>query len=119
MLILVTGCAGFIGSHLCELLLDAGHEVTGVDALTDYYDPRLKLRNLSRCMESARFHFLHTSISNTRADLFREAEVIYHLAAQPGVRKSWGRDFEIYVTNNILNTQILLERVCGSKNLKR
>src|SRR5689334_16565461 len=110
MWILVTGCAGFIGSHLCELLLDAGHEVTGVDALTDYYDPRLKLRNLNRCMESARFHFLHTSISEAPAELFREAEAIYHLAAQPGVRTSWGRDFETYVRHNILNTQILLEQ---------
>jgi nucleoside-diphosphate-sugar epimerase len=118
MFILVTGCAGFIGSHLCELLLDAGHEVTGVDALTDYYDPRLKLRNLNRCMESTRFHFLPTPIADAHAGLFREAEVIYHLAAQPGVRTSWGRDFEIYVTNNIVTTQVLLERVRGSINLK-
>src|ERR1700736_5843427 len=107
MFILVTGCAGFIGSHLCELLLDAGHEITGIDALTDYYDPQLKLRNLRRCMESSRFRFLHTPLSHARQDLFREAEVVYHLAAQPGVRTSWGRDFEVYVTNNILNTQIL------------
>lgn len=119
MFILVTGCAGFIGSHLCELLLDAGHEITGLDALTPYYDPRLKLRNLSRCLESARFHFLHTPISDAHQDLFREAEMIYHLAAQPGVRTSWGLEFETYVTNNILNTQVLLEQVCGSKNLKR
>lgn len=119
MFILVTGCAGFIGSHLCELLLDAGHEIVGVDALTHYYDPRLKIRNLSRCMESARFHFLHNTISDERPDLFRESEVIYHLAAQPGVRASWGREFETYVTNNLLNTQILLEQVCSSKNLKR
>src|SRR5438105_1851457 len=119
MFVVVTGCAGFIGSHLCERLLDAGHEITGLDALTNNYDPRLKLRNLSRAMESARFHFVETTISGAGAHLFQDAEVIFHLAAQPGVSTSWGCQFDNYVTNNILDTQILLERASGSRNLKR
>lgn len=119
MVILVTGCAGFIGSHLCERLLDAGHEIHGVDVLTTYYEPALKRRNLSRSLESPRFHFHHSAISEAPPDLFREAEVVYHLAAQPGVRGSWGGQFETYVTNNLLATQFLLEQVCTSKRLKR
>jgi nucleoside-diphosphate-sugar epimerase len=119
MFIVVTGCAGFIGSHLCERLLDAGHEIMGLDALTNNYDRRLKLRNLSRAMDSARFHFVETTISGAGDHLFQEAEVIFHLAAQPGVSTSWGCEFDTYVTNNILDTQILLERASGSRNLKR
>lgn len=119
MFILVTGCAGFIGSHLCEALLAGGHDVSGVDALTDYYDPQRKLRNLSRALDCTRFRFLHTRVSQTSDDVLREAEVIYHLAAQPGVRTSWGTGFETYVQENILSTQALLEHVRDSKNLKR
>ena len=119
MLVLVSGCAGFIGSHLSERLLAEGHDVVGLDALTDYYDPALKRNNLLQCLDSHRFHFLNTTIAEAPSSAVRDAELIYHLAAQPGVRSSWGQDFRIYVEQNILSTQILLEQARAAPNLKR
>jgi nucleoside-diphosphate-sugar epimerase len=116
---LVTGCAGFIGSHLCERLLAEGHSVTGVDALTDFYDPQLKRRNLAPLLASERFRFVHREVSDTEESLWQDAEVIFHLAARPGVRTSWGPEFEIYVRYNILSTQYLLECASRSPALKR
>lgn len=107
--VLVTGCAGFIGSHLCERLLAEGYSVTGVDALTDSYDCQRKLRNMERARASARFRFLHGDILDLDPALVREAEVVFHLAARPGVRTSWGREFEEYVRSNIVGTHRLIE----------
>jgi UDP-glucuronate 4-epimerase len=117
--ILVTGCAGFIGSHLCERLLDAGHAVTGVDALTENYDPVLKRRNLETCLGSRSFRFLHSLIGDLSAEVLQEAEVVFHLAARPGVRTSWGSEFGSYVTHNVLETQRLLEGLRNSACLRR
>jgi UDP-glucuronate 4-epimerase len=117
--VLVTGCAGFIGSHLCEKLLAGGHSVTGVDNFTEYYDPDLKFRNLESCLDSGRFRLQRCLVADMDPELARDAELIFHLAAQPGVRGSWGRDFETYVNLNVLNTQSLLESIRHSKNLKR
>jgi len=119
MHVLVTGCAGFIGSHLCEKLLAAGHLVTGVDSLTEYYDPAIKRRNLEACLRSPRFHFLQKSVDRLDAGVLRAAECIYHLAGRPGVRNSWSGEFPFYVADNILTTQHLLERVVGSPRLRR
>jgi len=119
MQILVTGCAGFIGSHLCERLLQDGHEVTGVDALTDSYDPKIKRHNLIRARDFQRFRFIESQLLNIAPDLVDRAEVIYHLAARPGVRTSWGRGFERYLRNNVLSTQRLLEWVTWSSTRKR
>jgi len=116
---LVTGCAGFIGSHLCERLLQDGHEVTGVDALTDSYDPKCKLKNLNAARESDRFHFVESEVIKMKPDLIDRAELIYHLAARPGVRTSWGREFERYLRNNVLTTQRLLEQAMLSAVRKR
>ena len=119
MRILVTGCAGFIGSHLCERLLADGHLVTGVDSLTDYYDPAIKWRNLTDCLESTRFHFLHKSIDWLADSELHDAECVYHLAGRPGVRNSWSGEFQAYVAENILTTQYLLDQLRGSRRLRR
>jgi UDP-glucose 4-epimerase len=114
MRILVTGAAGFIGSWLSERLLALGHEVTGIDCLTDYYPPQIKRRNIETAVRNTRFTFLEQDLLN--ADLTRllgDCEVVFHQAAQAGVRASWGRDFTIYVNNNILATQRLLEAAKG------
>jgi UDP-glucuronate 4-epimerase len=117
--VLVTGCAGFIGSHLCESLLEDGHDVVGVDALTEYYDPGLKLKNLERCLDSSSFRFERCLITGLAPQWLEGAELIFHLAAQPGIGGSWGADFETYLNLNVLNTQSLLEGVRCSSSLKR
>ncbi len=111
---LVTGCAGFIGSHLVERLLAEGVRVTGVDLFTSYYDPALKRRNLSAALGQPGFSLLELDLG--RDDLARlpEADVVFHQAAQPGVRSSWGAEFASYVHHNVLATQRLLERYRGT-----
>jgi UDP-glucuronate 4-epimerase len=107
---LVTGCAGFIGSHLTESLLGEGESVVGVDCFNDNYGRREKLRNLERATEWEAFEFVPIDLA--RGDLFDlvdECEVVFHLAAEPGVRPSWGERFEKYLRNNVLATQHLLE----------
>ncbi|MGA9749300.1 MAG: NAD-dependent epimerase/dehydratase family protein [Nocardioides sp.] len=106
----VTGAAGFIGSHLCAHLLDQGDEVLGIDCLTDYYDPRRKERNLTRLRDRAGFVECRLDLVTAPLDmLFERAEVVYHLAGQPGVRGSWGEDFAPYLARNIHATQRVLE----------
>jgi nucleoside-diphosphate-sugar epimerase len=116
----VTGCAGFIGSTLTERLLADGADVVGVDCFTDYYPRPVKERNLSGALAHPRFRFIESSIQ----DLDLTAELIdrthiFHLAAQAGVRKSWGRDFAIYSVNNIEATQLLLEAATSMPSLER
>jgi len=84
--------------------------VTGVDALTDSYDPKIKARNLERSRASSRFRFEHRDLLDLNPDLLRDAELVYHLAARPGVRTSWGEEFAEYVRSNILGTQRVLEQ---------
>ncbi|MFF5493586.1 NAD-dependent epimerase/dehydratase family protein [Streptomyces aquilus] len=106
----VTGAAGFIGSHLCEHLLACGDDVTGVDALTDYYDPGHKRDNLRPLLARRRFTFLRGDLLGLPLDPFLGgADVVYHLAGQPGVRGSWGPEFAVYLERNVLVTQRLLE----------
>lgn len=107
---LVTGAAGFIGSHLCERLLADGHDVTGVDAFTDYYDPALKRANLVRARAHPRFTLVERDLGADDLAGLPEVEVVFHQAAQAGVRASWGRDFASYAHHNVLATQRLLER---------
>ena len=116
---LVTGCAGFIGSHLCERLLADGHSVTGVDSLTDFYDSQLKRCNLALLLSSKRFRFVYREVLDTEASVLQDAEVIFHLAARPGVRTSWGPEFDTYVRYNILSTQYLLECASRSRATRR
>lgn len=107
---LITGCAGFIGSHLTEALLAEGAAVIGVDCFNDNYGRREKLHNLEAAREWAAFDFVPLDLSRGELrDLVEDCDVVYHLAAEPGVRSSWGRRFEHYLRNNVLATQLLLE----------
>jgi nucleoside-diphosphate-sugar epimerase len=111
----VTGAAGFIGSHLAGRLLADGWQVTGVDCFTDYYARSLKEQNLSPFGEHPRFSFLEADLLTADlASLLAGVDVVFHQAAQAGVRASWGADFAIYTRNNVLATQRLLEAVKGS-----
>lgn len=132
----VTGVAGFIGSHLAERLIREGHFVIGIDCFADYYPRWMKERNLAQLRVHERFRFVEADLLELDLEaLFRSLEVdryraprgeagpdedahgpvdyIYHLAAQAGVRASWGRSFEVYVHNNVLATQRLLEAAKG------
>jgi len=111
----VTGIAGFVGSHLGERLLDSGAEVTGLDCFTDYYARSIKEANLTGLRSHPRFSFVETSIQD--ADwrrLLDGTTHLFHLAAQAGVRRSWGTDFSVYTANNVEATQVLLEACVGS-----
>lgn len=119
-LCLVTGCAGFIGSHLSERLLDAGHHVVGVDCFTDYYARALKERNLQRLRARPGFTLLEADLAV--ADLtavLAGVDYVSHQAAQPGVRASWGSSFELYCRDNVVATQRLLEAARRSTRLRR
>jgi UDP-glucuronate 4-epimerase len=106
----VTGAAGFIGHHVCGVLLGSGHEVDGVDSFTDYYDPSLKRANdrLLRAHARYRCHELDL-VTTTVDDLLVGADAVIHLAGQPGVRLSWADGFQVYVDRNITASQRLLE----------
>lgn len=112
---LVTGAAGFIGSHLVERLLALGMDVTGVDCFTDYYDTALKRRNLEAARANPRFELLEIDLGEADLAVLPDVPVVFHQAAQAGVRASWGRDFASYVHHNVLGTQRLLERYKGAK----
>src|SRR6266513_3967432 len=108
--VVVTGAAGFIGSHLCERLLGDGHEVIGIDSFSDYYERDRKEQNLETLRRDGRFTLEELDL--VAADLskpLRGAKVVFHLAGQPGVRPSWGGHFDRYVQDNIVATQRLLE----------
>ena len=116
---LVTGAAGCIGSTLSERLVADGATVVGLDCFTDYYPRERKEHNLARLRPSPGFTLVEAAIAD--ADLPRLLEGVthvFHLAAQAGVRKSWGRDFRVYTVNNVEATQILLE-ACVGRPLKR
>jgi UDP-glucose 4-epimerase len=112
---LVTGAAGFIGSHLTERLLAEGVTVTGVDCFTDYYAPALKRRNLEACAGHERFRLLELDLGAADLSALPEVDVVFHQAAQAGVRASWGREFHAYTHHNVLATQRLLERYRESR----
>ena len=111
---LVTGAAGFIGSHLTAALLDKGASVIGVDCFTDFYARAIKERNLEENTRREGFRFAETTIQDADLPALLDGVThVFHLAAQAGVRKSWGRDFRAYTANNIEATQILLEACVG------
>ena len=113
---LVTGCAGFIGSHLVDKLLEQGYEVIGVDCFTDYYPREIKEANTSNALNHNNFKFIEEDI--LEMDKFPDVDYVFHLAAQAGVRASWGKSFEIYTKNNIEATQKLLE-FYKDRNIKK
>src|SRR5438094_809098 len=107
---LVTGCAGFIGSHLTEALLAEGAEVVGVDCFNDNYARAVKLGNLEASREWRGFEFRELDLADgDLRSLVVDCSVIFHLAGEPGVRTSWGTRFQLYERNNVLATQRLLE----------
>jgi nucleoside-diphosphate-sugar epimerase len=115
----VTGAAGFIGSHVTESLLADGHEVLGIDAFTDYYARAAKEKNL----EGPRGHRSFRLVEGRLQDLdlrplLDGASQVFHLAAQAGVRASWGRDFAHYTDHNVLATQRLLEAARAAGNVR-
>jgi UDP-glucuronate 4-epimerase len=106
---LVTGCAGFIGSHLTESLLHEGIAVVGVDCFNANYGRAQKLDNLRHALDWESFEFVPLDLATgDLAELVQDVDVVFHLAAEPGVRSSWGPRFARYVTNNVLATQQLL-----------
>ncbi|MFJ5623713.1 NAD-dependent epimerase/dehydratase family protein [Peribacillus loiseleuriae] len=120
MKILVTGAAGFIGSHLCEkLLTDKNNKIIGVDTFTGPTPKKLKSVNLGNLLNNTRFRLIETDLLTADLEkLLEEIDIIYHLAGIPGVRSSWGKDFDPYVKNNISVTQRLLEAVKNKKLVK-
>ena len=116
---LVTGVAGFIGSTLAERLLTEGADVVGLDCFTDYYPRPMKERNLVALVGHPRFALVESTIQEADlATLLADRTHVFHLAAQAGVRRSWGRDFAVYTANNIEATQVLLE-ACTQVSLER
>ena len=115
---LVTGAAGFIGSHLCERLVDLGYQVTGIDAFIPYYPRPWKEANLHNLRQDGRFEFLELDL---RTDPLEQAvegtSVVFHLAATAGLVKSW-TDFDLYNSCNVTGTQRLLEAL-AHQNLER
>lgn len=107
---LVTGAAGFIGSHLCDRLLADGHWVYGVDSFDPYYDAQTKRANIAVAARDPRFRLAHRNLATDPVDdLVEWCDGVFHLAGQPGVRPSWGATFDRYTTNNLLVTQRLLD----------
>jgi UDP-glucuronate 4-epimerase len=113
---MVTGAAGFIGSHLCERLVSEGYSVTGVDAFTEYYEREDKLANLGVLEGSPRFALVEADLTTMDlAPLLADAPLVFHLAAQPGVAPSFGEGFARYTSDNMLATQRVLEAAAAAK----
>ncbi|MGA1624014.1 MAG: NAD-dependent epimerase/dehydratase family protein [Synechocystis sp.] len=117
---LITGVAGFIGSHLAETLLNQGHHIIGIDELNNYYDRRQKQTNLQLLQQYPHFTFIADSIQNLNwKTLLHNVQIIYHQAAQAGVRASWGQNFKDYTERNLNATQIILEACRETTSLQR
>jgi UDP-glucose 4-epimerase len=116
MTALVTGVGGFIGSTLAESLVESGERVIGIDSFLDYYPRPVKERNLETLSASPRFELREGPLQGIELPrLLDGCDRVFHLAAQAGVRASWGFEFGIYTDNNILATQRLLEAAVGTK----
>ena len=113
---LVTGAAGFIGSHLCKKLIRDGAHIVALDAFTDFYSRSIKENNIQSFVNHPHFELIPADILEIDLDkIMDNIDVVFHFAAQPGVRTSWGSDFSIYTKNNIDATQRLLEAAKTSK----
>lgn len=116
---LVTGAAGFVGSHLVHGLCAEGYDVVGMDSFTDYYDVGLKRANAAAAVRAgARFVDGDLNVLDLR-ELLDGVEVVFHLAGQPGVRSCWGKEFSTYTYCNVEATQRLLEACRDHRTLRR
>jgi nucleoside-diphosphate-sugar epimerase len=116
---LVTGAAGFIGSHLCERLLRDGHAVRGLDAFIPFYPRLIKEVNLAAAKSHHAFEFFPIDLRTDPLDAaLTGVEAVFHLAAMPGLPRSW-TDFDLYESCNVIGTQRMLEAVHGRKSLQR
>jgi nucleoside-diphosphate-sugar epimerase len=116
---LVTGVAGFIGSHLAEQLRRDGWRVRGIDSFTTYYDPEVKRRNLDPLSGDADFELVEADLGDADLEgVLDGVDVVFHQAGQPGVRLSWAAGFPTYVAQNVLATQRLLE-ACRNAQISR
>jgi UDP-glucuronate 4-epimerase len=119
-LAVVTGAAGFVGSTICQALIDAGHTVIGIDAFVGNYARDVKLGNLVELLGAPGFRFVEDDLVTADLDaLIDGAELVFHEAGQPGVRTSWAGGFPSYVSNNVVATQRLLEAVNRSCSVQR
>lgn len=117
---IVTGVAGFIGSNLAEKLLEQGDQVIGIDQFNDYYDPSLKRKNAHILAKYPEFKLIEADIQALDwRQLLQGVEVLFHQAAQAGVRASWGDGFRQYTERNINATQIILEAAKETPSLQR
>ena len=113
---LVTGASGFIGSHLCERLIKQNYSVVGIDSFIDFYPRWIKEDNISALMKNSSFELIPNDINSIDLNqLLERVDCVFHLAAQAGVRKSWGENFSVYTKNNIEATQRLLEAARKNK----
>jgi len=116
---LVTGAAGFIGSHLAERLVEGGATVVGIDSFTDFYPRATKERNLAGLRSSTAFNLVESALIDADLSALLDGVThVFHLAAQAGVRDSWGQHFHVYTANNVEATQLLLE-ACLGKPIER
>ena len=117
---IVTGAAGFIGSNLVDALLQRGDRVIGVDQFNDYYDPAQKRRNIAHLAANENFELIEDTIQNMDwVSLLKDVDLVFHQAAQAGVRASWGQGFSDYTARNITATQLILEAAKVTPTLKR
>jgi nucleoside-diphosphate-sugar epimerase len=117
---IVTGAAGFIGSHLSEKLLENGFKVIGIDCFTDYYSKEIKKNNMISFQNNKNFKLIENDLMKIDlTSIIKESEFLFHEAGQPGVRASWGEQFDTYVKDNILVTQKILESAKEVKTLEK
>ena len=117
---IITGVAGFIGSSLAEKLLKDNFKVIGIDSFTNYYSLHIKEKNIENCLKNTNFSLIRQDLDSLDLPaIFENAEYIFHLSAQPGVRASWGKEFTMYVKNNISVTQKILDSLKNNTKLKK
>lgn len=114
---LVTGTAGFIGSHLTERLLAQNWQVVGIDNFDDFYDPRIKRRNIAACLENKNFTLIEADIRDSAGmdrALAANIDIVVHLAARAGVRPSIEQPL-LYADVNVNGTIVLVESAVKNK----